>query len=102
MIFLISANIRKKCIPAEPSQTDDWFMASFLEHCGQKYAIRLTSRDVYRNLVLKKWSMMTAVHRGGHPTGIDTKKPGRLSTSVLPKNGGDLLSQLVGQYHRRG
>ena len=47
MIFLISANIRKKCIPAEPSQTDDWFMASFLEHCGQKCAIRPTFWDVY-------------------------------------------------------
>ena len=30
-----------------------------------------------------------------------TKKPGRLLTSGLPKNGGYLLSQLVGQYHRR-
>ena len=31
-----------------------------------------------------------------------TKEPDRHLTIGLPKNGGDLLSQLVGQYHRRG
>ncbi len=30
------------------------------------------------------------------------KKPDRLSTIGLPKNRSYLLSQLVGQYHRRG
>ena len=33
--------------------------------------------------------------------GVKTKKPGHLLMSGLPKNGGYLLSQLVGQYHRR-
>ena len=41
---------------------------------------------------------LTTVWRPGEQ---NTKKPGRLSTSGLPKNGGYLLSQLVGQYHRR-
>ena len=33
---------------------------------------------------------------------IHKKSPGRLLTIGTPKNRGDLLSQLVGQYHRRG
>ena len=30
------------------------------------------------------------------------KSPGQVFLSGTPKNGGDLLSQLVCQYHRRG
>ena len=33
---------------------------------------------------------------------IIQKSPGIVKMSGDPKNGGDLLSQLVGQYHRRG
>ena len=44
------------------------------------------------------WLPDTTTHKG--------KKKKSLTESIscqgLPKNGGDLLSQLVGQYHRRG
>ena len=33
---------------------------------------------------------------------IQKKSPGIVKMSGDSKNGGDLLSQLVGQYHRRG
>ena len=41
------------------------------------------------------------VHR---TIGMGNNEEARASrlTSGFPKNGGDLLSQLVGQYHRRG
>ena len=40
----------------------------------------------------------TTTHKGKKKKSLTEN----MSCQGLPKNGGDLLSQLVGQYHRRG
>lgn len=50
-----------------------------------------------------KYSQIKSMSRGPRRWIIKKKSlTESISCQGLPKNGGDLLSQLVGQYHRRG